>query len=112
VVSVAGCTVSNFAISSAAANYFIIFDGAQLPQGDPTRYTALAIGELAPACNGQAIKARQILWYEPTPTPTPPATVPAPTVTPTPTLTTTLAAPTAPAPTAPATAQPTGEAAG
>lgn len=82
VVSVGGCATSNFAINAAGQNYFIIFDGAQLPLGEPTNYLALATGILDVACGGQAIKAKSITWYEITPTPTP-------TATPTPTLTAT-----------------------
>jgi len=93
VVAVGGCTASNFAIqaSSSSQNYFIIFDGAQLPQGEPTRYLALATGILDVACGGQAIKAKSITWYEVTPTPIPTPTITltstTPTDTPTPTLT-------------------------
>jgi len=70
ITAVGGCTVSNFAVSNGEGHYFIIFAGAQTPATDPTQYAALVIGTLEPACGGQAIKAHQILWYEPTPTPT------------------------------------------
>lgn len=89
VVAVGGCAVSNFAIQTSGQNYFIIFDGAQLPPGEPTQYLALATGFLDTACSGQAIRAKQITWYEVTPTPTMTPTL-TPTLTPTPILTPTL----------------------
>jgi hypothetical protein len=70
VVSVGGCATSNFAISANGQNYYIIFDGATLPAGDPTTYTVLATGLADVACNGQAIRAQSITWYLNTPTPT------------------------------------------
>ena len=70
VVAVGGCATSNFAVNASGQHYFIIFDGAQLPQGEPTKYLALATGVLDVACGGQAIKAKSITWYEITPTPT------------------------------------------
>lgn len=85
VVSVAGCPQSNFAIQAAPnQNYFLIFDGAQLPPGNPTSYFALTTGKIDIACSGQAIKANSITWYEPataTPTSTPTLTPTLPTVT-------------------------------
>lgn len=94
VVSVAGCPQSNFAIQAAPnQNYFLIFDGAQLPPGNPTSYFALATGKIDVACSGQAIKANSVTWYEPataTPTSTPTLTPTLPAVTETPTETPTV----------------------
>jgi hypothetical protein len=89
VVNVAGCAASNFAVKSGGKNYFLIFAGAQLPPANPTGYSVLVTGVIDAACGGQAIKAQNITWYEPTakPTATPTAT---PTPTPTPTATATL----------------------
>jgi hypothetical protein len=84
VANVAGCQESNLAIISGQTPYFIIFDGATLPAGDPAGQHALAIGVAASACNGKAIRAQQIQWSPATPTPTnTPTSTPTNTKTPT-----------------------------
>jgi hypothetical protein len=102
VVAVGGCSVSNLAVMTASVPYFLIFEGAQMPDGNPTRYTALVVGLADTACGGQAIRAQQIQWIAPTPTNTP-----APTNTPTATATTAPPTPTPTATAIPPTATPT-----
>jgi hypothetical protein len=125
VVAVGGCSVSNLAVMTGVP-YFLIFEGAQMPAGDPTGYTALIVGLADTACGGQAVRAQQIQWtLIPTATPIPPTITPTaipptataipatatstPTETPTATATSTpTETPTATA-TTPATAEPTTE---
>lgn len=93
VVSVGGCPAANFAINANGQNYFIIFDGAQLPPGPPTQYLALATGVLDVVCSGQSIKARSITWYDAPTSPTATATsTPTDIATPTATATITVTA--------------------
>ncbi|GIK42354.1 MAG: hypothetical protein BroJett011_61870 [Chloroflexota bacterium] len=103
VVAVGGCSVSNLAIW-AGVPYFLIFEGAQMPAGDPTQHTALVIGLADKACGGMAIRAQQIQWIAVTPTPTPTATTIPPTATSTPTETPTATATSTPTETPTATA--------
>jgi hypothetical protein len=93
ILSVAGCPQSNFAIDASGETYFILLAGATLPVGEPTNYLALATGLADQACDGQAILAHQITWYEITPTPTSTPTItPTSTSTITPTSTITVTA--------------------
>lgn len=87
--AVAGCPQSNFVVNASGINYYIILAGATMPSKEPTNYLALVTGLADYICNGQAIRANQIVWYEITPTPT---TTPTPTFTPTitPTATSTI----------------------
>lgn len=97
VVAVGGCPAANFAINANGINYFIIFDGAQLPPGPPTQYLALATGVLDVVCSGQSIKANSITWYDVSPTTTAtytPTLTPTATSTPTPTIVSPLPTPT------------------
>lgn len=84
-VSVVGCSLTNLAVSAGGQQHYVVLAGAQLPAGSPTDYWALVSGRLDTVCGGPAIRANQIIWYQP---PTPTATnSPTPTVTNTATLT-------------------------
>ena len=106
--AVAGCPQSNFSVNASGSNYYLIFAGATMPPGDPTRYFALVTGRSATTCGGQAVRAESITWYEATPTATPTGTnTPTPTITPTATQTPTLTPTATIPPTATATLTPT-----
>ena len=127
VVAVAGCQATNLAIIKADPDQYVylVFDGATLPDGNPTDYRAMAIGVLDTICDGQAIKAYTVTWYKPatgtptststaTPTATatattPPTSTPTATSTATPTATATATTPPTSTPTATATTTPTQE---
>jgi hypothetical protein len=70
VQTVAGCPQSNFSVNASGQVYFILFAGVTLPPDDPTQYYALIVGQATSICNGLAIIAQSITWYQVTPTPT------------------------------------------
>lgn len=93
IVQVGGCGQTNLAVDLGSGDLvYIVLAGARLPDTDPIGLDALVTGQEADLCDGDGIRASQIIWYERTPTPTPsPTNTPTPTATNTPIPTATAA---------------------